>query len=320
MATYNGEKFLRKQLDSIYNQTLPPDEVVVSDDGSTDGTIEILEEYHKSYGLKYSLNYGEHGCNQNFYRAISLCTSDIIAICDQDDIWLPEKISTSYNKLCQIDNGKPACVSSLCIHIDKDDNIISSSPDECDTSGYDATMLTYGKGQNRSQGCSLMFNRALSEIVLKKVHIYPEIVSSMFYDGFISFTAAMTGNKYNIGQRLMLYRHHSSNVLAKFDQKEVNLFTRISKNDFFGFIPQKRLKVLPKMLEWFSQNELNKNAYILCTKISEISKNTHYIGLFKIMKIKELSLGRKLKILTGTLAMDFIKLFKRSNIQVNMSL
>ncbi len=307
MATYNGEKFLRKQLDSIYNQTIPPDEVVVSDDGSTDGTIAILEEYRISHGLKYSINNGEHGCNPNFYRAISLCTSDVIAISDQDDIWLPNKISVSFEKLSEIDDGKPSCVSSLCNHIDKDDNIISSSSDEQDTYGYTATLLTYGKHQNRSQGCSLMLNRALADTVLEKIRRYPEIVKIMFYDVFFSFSAATIGHKYNLGQKLMLYRHHSSNVLAKEGLKHAGIFSRLFNNDYFAFVPQQRLTTIPKMLTYYSQSEMNRDAYELCRKISKISHVSHYEGLKLILTIKELSFIRKSKILFGTIAMDVIK-------------
>lgn len=309
IATYNGAKYLREQLDSIYAQDLLPDEVVVSDDGSTDETLTILEEYHQKYGLLYSVNDGEHGVNHNFYRAISLCTKDIIAICDQDDIWLPNKISVSYNKLIEIENNKPACVSSLCNHIDSKGHLISNEKDEKDTFGYDATLLTYGKGQNRSQGCSLMFNKALKDIILIKIKMYPEIKVTMFYDAFIAFTAAVTGHKYNLGERLMLYRHHSSNVLAKENQSKQKLLNRIQKNEYFLFIPQRRLYTISKMIEWFPESEMNKDTLNLCKKISKISKGTHLKGLIIILTLKELSLFRKIQIFSGTIAMDIIKLF-----------
>lgn len=307
MATYNGGKYLREQLNSIYNQDLVPDEVVVSDDGSIDDTIAILEEYHQNKGLVYSVNTGKHGVNNNFFRAISLCSKDVIAICDQDDIWLPNKLSISYKKLLEIDNGKPACVSSLCNHIDRNGNIISLLDDEADTSGCAATLVTYGKGQNRSQGCSLMFNRALADVVLNKINKYPEIMSIMFYDGFIAFTAAVTGVKFNIGRRLMLYRHHDANVLAFEGQKIPSLLSRIRKNDYFMFIPQSRIQKIPKLLEWFSEKEMKSDAFILCRKISDISSSPHFLGLLKILTINELSIYRKAKILFGTLVMDAIK-------------
>ena len=92
MTTYNGEKFLREQLESIYSQTRVPDEVIVCDDNSSDGTIQILEEYRQNKGLIYYVNKPALGVNSNFYKAISLCTGDYIALSDQDDIWKCDKI------------------------------------------------------------------------------------------------------------------------------------------------------------------------------------------------------------------------------------
>lgn len=94
IATYNGEKYLREQLDSVLWQTLMPDKIIVSDDGSTDGTWEILEEYQKQYPNLFQLykNEGKHGAHSNFKHAFQYVTTDVFAPCDQDDIWLPEKL------------------------------------------------------------------------------------------------------------------------------------------------------------------------------------------------------------------------------------
>ena len=87
LTTYNGEKFLKEQLDSLYNQTMLPDEIVVVDDCSNDKTVEILEKYKNTKGLRYYVNDVNIGVNKNFEKAIKLCQGDYIALCDQDDIW-----------------------------------------------------------------------------------------------------------------------------------------------------------------------------------------------------------------------------------------
>lgn len=94
IATYNGEKFLREQIDSVLAQTLMPNEIIVSDDGSMDGTWAILEEYQKRYPKLFRLykNEGEHGPHENFKQAFQYVTCDLVAPCDQDDIWMPEKL------------------------------------------------------------------------------------------------------------------------------------------------------------------------------------------------------------------------------------
>ena len=93
MATYNGEKFIREQLDSILAQTITDWELIVCDDVSTDSTIAILEEYANKDGrIQIHKNKVNLGFKRNFEKAISLCSGDYIALCDQDDIWKHDKV------------------------------------------------------------------------------------------------------------------------------------------------------------------------------------------------------------------------------------
>ena len=96
MALYNGARFIRKQLDTIRLQTLQPDRVVMCDDGSKDGTTEIVAEYIKEYGLgdtwELIKNEENLGYAKNFYKAMSLCNTDLIFLADQDDVWELDKI------------------------------------------------------------------------------------------------------------------------------------------------------------------------------------------------------------------------------------
>lgn len=95
MATYNGERFLPEQLDSLALQKHLPYELVACDDGSTDDTVSILQEFsrHAPFPVHIHQNEVNLGYSDNFLNAASLCESDWIAFCDQDDIWLPEKLS-----------------------------------------------------------------------------------------------------------------------------------------------------------------------------------------------------------------------------------
>lgn len=95
MCTFNGARFLRAQLESIARQRRPPDELVICDDGSSDGSVEILREFAAgaSFSIRIFCNEKNLGSTQNFEKAIQLCKGDLIALCDQDDIWLPEKLS-----------------------------------------------------------------------------------------------------------------------------------------------------------------------------------------------------------------------------------
>ena len=93
LCTYNGEKFLYPQIDSIIAQTYPNLEIIIVDDASSDNTPFILEEYsRKDSRVKYHINSANIGYNKNFEKAFSLASADYIAISDQDDIWESNKI------------------------------------------------------------------------------------------------------------------------------------------------------------------------------------------------------------------------------------
>jgi len=94
MCTYNGARFLPGQLDSIANQSRPPDELVICDDGSVDETITILSAFCSDCFFPTSVYRNEIniGSTKNFEKAISLCKGEIIALSDQDDVWLPDKL------------------------------------------------------------------------------------------------------------------------------------------------------------------------------------------------------------------------------------
>lgn len=237
IATYNGDRFLQAQLDSLYAQTHLPDEVVVCDDCSTDGTASILEAYHQKYGLIYHVNERQLGVNANFFKAMSLCKGDFISICDQDDVWLPNKIETLYNHLVRMNQDVPCVVSSMRKDIDKQGNEINVLHGGY-TEGWKATLLTYG----RNQGCTMMMNKQVVATILAAIKNIPNALTDIYYDEWIAYTAAILGEKHNLPDVLMEYRHHDANVVDQeshygklsFRQKVSYLPT------FYGFIPDER--------------------------------------------------------------------------------
>lgn len=95
MTTYNGAQFLAEQLDSIFAQSRLADELVVCDDASNDQTPQMLREYAERapFPMKVVLNEDRLGSTKNFEQAITLCSGELIALCDQDDLWRPEKLA-----------------------------------------------------------------------------------------------------------------------------------------------------------------------------------------------------------------------------------
>ena len=96
MATYNGGAFLRNQLQSLLEQTRTPDELVITDDGSSDDTAQIVDAFRESspFPIFFSLNPVRLGYVGNFNRALSKATGDLVFLCDQDDVWFPDKIAS----------------------------------------------------------------------------------------------------------------------------------------------------------------------------------------------------------------------------------
>lgn len=117
LCTYNGEKFLHQQIDSILAQTESVHEIIVCDDGSTDHTKSILTEYQNQFPNLFRIYYNENnlGSIKNFEKAISLCTGDIIFLSDQDDVWNKRKIEVCLNYFQRHPNIEVICSNGFII-------------------------------------------------------------------------------------------------------------------------------------------------------------------------------------------------------------
>ena len=107
MATYNGEDFLVQQLESILSQTYINWELLISDDGSSDGTLEILREYERKHSDKIKLvsnGKKNRGACANFFYLVSEASADYMMFCDQDDYWKRDKIEVTLKKMTQAED------------------------------------------------------------------------------------------------------------------------------------------------------------------------------------------------------------------------
>lgn len=197
MCTYNGEKHLREQLDSLLAQTFPIHEIVVQDDGSTDTTWAILSAYAAKYThIKLFRNQSNLGLNQNFLSAFNKATGEYIAVSDQDDVWKPEKIDTCMNEFA---SGNYTLVYT--------DSYIT---DEKLTVQY-ATNFTHFSlddvvWMGVAPGHSMVFKRA----ILEKIKNFDQI--DFIYDWLLNLVAVASGNVKKTQQPLTYWRKHTSNV------------------------------------------------------------------------------------------------------------
>lgn len=298
LTTYNGERFLREQLDSLYKQTKLPDEVVVCDDNSSDDTISILEEYHKKYGLKFYQNSSSLGVNANFFQAISLCNGDYICICDQDDIWKKNKIETLFNAIEEIkEKDVPFAVSSLRQDIDAEGKPIAMPQSFPEGIHWTNTLMN----TEQSQGCTMIINRPLAELSLKFYREKPQS-NDVMYDVLISVLAAIFGKKRNLSIDLMLYRHHNSNVVDKFRKGKKSFWEKVQEMPtYYPFLLDYRIRELSIIYQLVEGETLPPDIEIFLKKMNDLHKTeTIYKGLPIVLSLSQLSWVRKCKILILT--------------------
>lgn len=171
MSTYNGEKFLREQLDSLLNQKYQNCEIFVRDDGSKDGTVEILEEYEEKYGI-HVIRGKNMGFCASFFEVLALADiGDYWSFCDQDDIWFSDKLSYAVQWLDSQKQDIPLLYHSSSEMIDEEGNRIGiQDPPRGSLCFRRAMTGTFGVG------FSMVINRRLREEMLKcnpyKVHAH----------------------------------------------------------------------------------------------------------------------------------------------------
>lgn len=209
MATYNGAQYISRQIESILQQTLSPAAIIVCDDASTDGTTAILEQYQQKGLLQLHVNEKQLGVVANFKKAVSLAPADhYIALADQDDEWLPEKLEKSLQLLQSIDTGtRPAMVYSDLILTDQDGHLLNPSfQNELGHDRYIHSLETLLYG-NFVLGCTTLFNPAMrsyfGDIPLKKAYNH---------DTWITLIAFSFGQVAFLPEPTVRYRKHQGNV------------------------------------------------------------------------------------------------------------
>ena len=252
LCTYNGSRFLEKQLNSFLNQTIAVDEIIICDDNSSDETIKIINIYQdKNPGLiRLFQNKLGLGTIKNFEKAISKTTGDLIFLSDQDDIWYPEKVEKSINFFKQ--NQKCVLLFSDGDLIDNEDLKIAGSLwtkwgfDDEKKSLWSNNKLAFNslvKGDNKITGATVCFKASL------KNKIYPiALPLDYWHDGWLGTHAAAVEGLFFINEPLIKYRVHDSQQVGISNQglDAITLSANkdfITKEDYFS----KLKKMYPKL-------------------------------------------------------------------------
>lgn len=217
LCTYNGEKYLKEQLESISNQSLLPEELVVCDDGSSDRTIAILKDfsYHAPFKVKIIQNKKSLGIIKNFSKAIEHCLGDYIAISDQDDVWMNVKLEETVGllKVMEKKYGKtyPLLVHSDLTVVDGALNVLNKSMMKSqhihDESNPDRA-LGILLANNYVTGCTVVINKALKNLSM------PIPDEAIMHDRWLALVAASSGKIGFVDQPLIFYRQHGNNQVG----------------------------------------------------------------------------------------------------------
>jgi len=246
MSSYNGERFIQEQIDSILDQSYSNLELVITDDGSSDKTIEIIKNYQKNdTRIKLYQNEVNLGFVQNFGKAISLCKGDYIALADQDDIWKKDKLKTFIEKI-----GENVLIYSDADLVDEHavsmgEELIRPARELVSGANNRAFLL-----ENCVSGNTLMFKKELLQYILP----IPEGAS--FHDRWIVFVASTYGSITFTKEPMTYYRRYSEQITKKREKDYEGFLDRLKQKKEFKV---KSAKVSVKDLNTFLSLKILKN-------------------------------------------------------------
>jgi len=248
MATYNGEKFLPEQMDSIISQSNQDWQLLIRDDGSDDDTVSIVEEYASRLPEKIKLikdNETHLGASLNFGRLLKQTNTEYIMFSDQDDIWLPNKIELTLNAMKKTERGnqdKPILIHTDLKVTDSHLNTIANS-----LWNYQKLFPETGDNLNKIMahnvvtGCTVMINKAAKTVSLP---VPPEAI---MYDWWLALNVCRNGKIVYLPIQPILYRQHSQNQIGAKKAHTINLVHFLKK---LGNV-KKRLSAQYRMLKKF---------------------------------------------------------------------
>lgn len=229
MATYNGEKFINKQLRSLYLQTRQADEVIICDDGSKDDTVNIIRSFIDEFGLEQKwrlyVNESNKGYPDNFYYGMSLCSGDLIFLGDQDDLWKADKLE----RMCSVMEANPdiSLLASRWGIIDQDDHVIKEISngkvmDDDSLVNINVNDIFYFYDW---PGMCMCYRKELGKQVLEA-----RGESKLAHDVALALMAAESGHFACVNQINQYHRRHSNN-LAKEEHRAGKLLNKTRKVD-----------------------------------------------------------------------------------------
>lgn len=255
LATFNGECFLGEQIESILGQEYANYKLIVRDDGSSDGTMAIIRNYIERFPGKISLlddSMGNVGSSGNFLRLIASSTADYVMLSDQDDVWLPGKVSMTMRAMRE-NEEKHGRLMPILVHTDLkvangELSVIADSfwkyqklSPHCD--GINRLLV-----QNVVTGCTVMINRKLVDLVR------PDSTGMIEHDWWLALIAASFGKIAFVPEASMLYRQHGKNAVGAVKWSPVSMLRKFfvdeNKNVIIANLAKSRIQAAHFLKEY----------------------------------------------------------------------
>ena len=221
LATYNGERYLREQMDSLFRQSYTDWTLYVHDDGSTDKTMEIVKEYAQTYSNVHILDYDStHGACANFLSMLKAVDADYYFFCDQDDVWDEDKVRVSLDAMRQAEKRNPE--KSIVVHSDL--YVVDENLDIIDTS-FMRYVGIYPEYLTRLDecvipfvtGCTMMLNSAAKQLAQRPSE------KALMHDMWLTLCVLSSGGEVVcIPKPTVYYRQHGKNTLGA---RDINIVT-----------------------------------------------------------------------------------------------
>ena len=279
MSTYNGENYLREQLDSLLNQTYENIKILIRDDGSKDGTIQILKEYSEKYPNKIECIFDENiGVIKSFFELMKKSDEkcNYFAFCDQDDFWLKEKVEKAIE---QIKEEIPFLYCSNTILVDENLKILKINNEKKE---IDLNNILV---ENCATGCTVVINNKLLKL-LKEKKINLENV--LMHDWWALIVSILFGEVYYDSESYIYYRQHGNNVVGS----ESNVLKKYLKK-INNFKKKRKKNALKNQIEEMLKSYRNNMESITVEKLEEAIDNDSIVK--RIKRFKTISLYRNNK-------------------------
>jgi glycosyltransferase involved in cell wall biosynthesis len=256
LATFNGASFLKDQIESILVQDYNDWLLFVSDDGSVDGTIKIIEEYRKKYKDKIILIKNTHcygNARDNFFNLLLNVSGELFFFCDQDDCWEKNKLSNlieAYSALSENEKKKPILIHSDLMVVDENMNMLAKSFFKLSNINPYKDKLRNIIVQNIVTGCTMMINKQLKDMIFPYKDLNKQII---MHDWFCALVASAFGKIICINKPLVKYRQHNNNSIGAKNVREIKyLLNRIKSSSIIKAnieSTQKQAEIFCRMYE-----------------------------------------------------------------------